>query len=62
MSENIDTGKRDKKNMIVDIHSAFDVLYEAFALIFVFSKIDLFTYIHYLTTHPMGLFRANGNK
>ena len=37
MSENIDTGKRDKKNTVVDIHSAFDVLYEAIALIFFFQ-------------------------
>lgn len=34
MSENIDTGKRDKKNTVVDIQSAFDALYEAIALIF----------------------------
>ena len=50
MSENIDTGKRDKKNTVVDIHSAFDVLYEAIALIFFSVKS---TYLHTYITWPL---------
>ena len=44
MSENLDTGKMDKYNTVVDVHSAFDLLYKRRLHFFFKTKIDSFAH------------------